>query len=506
MSSHRDSHEKIPSSPQRTSDILLNPALAHAPVDKDEDIVLPGEVDRPEPATAASILMDAMLARQGDEELQHKAVASFQRMAEADANRLLLGRSGCIQTVITAMRGFSGNSVLVRRGCSFLANIAYRSEENQKRVVDCRGVELLATLMRLREDDAEFHRGACHVLRNVTEGPVYIQKHAVHSGVLESVQRTLKSFEANADLQVHGIAAIGNIARSGLETQQRIRECGCIDAVIDAMRTHSSNFALQEKCVNTLRNVCHQNETNQRLVGEQGGIELLTVLLRENQDNPRFLVEVCSTLRYMSFVEENRSLMGKNGALVLIVESLQPVSNHCGGREAEKVLKALSNATFSPQENKQVLVRGGGLQVIMHVLTKLQNDADVLSCGLRVLRNVIDQCGVNGQQLAEMGAYSFAVERAERFKSHEGVSENLFAILVDATELEYDEGKLGISLNALQDMISQRLENLSESAPVQHLGRGLLAHLQRLEICMKAAAERGNRKKSLLRRIRRTIS
>lgn len=502
--SHNHSAEQVSNSPSSTPNDSQNVSSYGGP-----DLQTLPSVQRPESyLEALAVVVDAMFASPDDEQLQYKAIVSMSRIVHKRSSVDIsnIHRTGCIQAIIAAMTNFAEMTYFIRKGCFLLVSVAFRSQDNQNQICKSGGIELLATLMKRNEGDEKSQSVIFHALRNITEQIPRIQRYVVHLGLLEVIGHSLERFKENIELQIHAIAVIGNIACSGLEAQRRIRECGCLELIIQAMGDFSGEFSVQERCVNSLRNVCYRNESNQRMVGKLGGIELLTQLLENHQKNAPFLVEVCSTIRYMCLDEENRKMMNAR-AVEQIVKSLEPVSNYCEGADVEKVLKSLSNATFSPEENKRNMVTCGGIPAVMKVLHKLKNDPGVLCSGLRAFRNITDKGRANSKLLADVDVFSFGIERIRCFKEHEGLSEQLFTILLDIIEDDYDQEKIGMPLSEVKETVSTQLQNLSSSVPVQQIGRSLYIVLEKYEqAAIEAEAERGGRKRSLLRKFRRIAS
>lgn len=482
-------------------------AIQNADLDeRGDDEIRRLESNRPEPQQAVVILLDSMLANGEDENLQVKAIISLLRMSEISEERELLGSSGCLQAAIAAMKNFPDSSKIANSGCMLLANAAFDSVENKGRIRRCRGIELLVALMSRREFDEEMQCWACVALRNLTNLSEENQELAGSIGSLEVLHRVLRRFDWNKTLQTQGIAAIANIACGGLESQVRIRDSGCIEVVIDAMKMYPDNMAIQEQCVLALQNVCVKNGKNQRTVGELGGVELLTEVMRKHKSQAKLLAMVCSTLRYMCFEEKIRDIVGRNGALILMLDALQVVSDQCGAAEVEQVLKALTNATFSPCENKQVVARCGGVAGVMKVLVKYNDEAEVVESGLRVFRNVSDKGGVNCQVLETEGVFKYGLERLESFKEHSGITEHAFAIVVNGIHLQYDAERVGMSLGELRSLVIKQMSILPTCVQVHKLGREIAELLEKFEKQEVQAPLKKKRTKLVLEKLKRVAS
>lgn len=467
---------------------------------------IPASPRRPPPDEAVVILVDSMLEAPRDEMLQLRAMISLMRMSTDPCNCRLLGHSGCIQTCLHAMRNFPHNGHITKAGCMFLANICFSCEENKGRVRELRGIQFALRMMTHLEDDEEFQNWACLLLRNLTSESQESQVMASQAGVLEVLHRTLKRFDWNSSLQVHGIATVGNIACVGLHCQMEVREKGCIELVVDAMRRHVGNDHVQRHCITAMKNICMDNGRNQRVFKELGSIDLLTELMRKCGSNARLMVHACHTLRYMCFEEGVRDMVGKNGALILMTEWLERISVEVGGAGVAVVLKAVSNATFSPDENKQIVARCGGLEQVMNVLNVHKDDCDVVDAGLRVFRNMSDMGGVNCQMLADNDVYCYAYGRVEKFEGHESIFEHYLAMVTKAVSVSYDEERVGIGLEALTCLIDDRLGRYANNVEVHKLGRSLKVTLEDHAQVAQEAANRRKKSKSLIFRLKKMTS
>lgn len=458
---------------------------------------------RPEPHQAVVILLDSMLANANDEDLQVRAILSLIRMSGREEERTLVGESGCLQAAMTAMRNFPNSSRLLCRGNLLLATAARDSLENKKRISRGRGIEMLIALMSRCEYEEEIQCSACNALKHLTQHCEENQKVAGECGISAVLQRSLKRFYWNKALQTDGISTIGNVACAGLDYQKKLRDCGCIDVIVDTMKRFSESVTVQERCVVAIKEVCKDNSSNQRAVRQSGGVELLTEILRKYRTETKLIVMLCSTLRYICFEEETREAIGRNGALILLLSILEPVSKNGERGDVVTVLQALTNATFGPDANKEVIARCGGVGDIMKVLTDLEDEAEVIESGLRVFRNVSDTSGVNCQLLENGNVFKYAVDSIERFQQNAGISEQAFAIVINGIHGEYDERRIGLSMNALKDVVELQLNLLSTSIAVQKLGRDLLKKIQGLEIVQSDGASKKSRSRvlSTLKRI-----
>lgn len=429
---------------------------------------------QPSPEQAVAILVDSMLEFPEDEALQLSAIISLIRLSTSARNRHLLGNSGSIQTCLQAMRNFPHNRNIASSGCMFLANISFDHADNKTRFRQCKGLESVLSLMKLLHDDEDFQHWACFALRNMTTESHANQLKAAQIGVLQVLHSALSKFDCNSALQIHGVATIANIACGGLECQMKVREAGCVKIVVDAIRKHQSNLSLLTHGLIAMRNVCVENGKNQRLCGELGAVELLTDLMRSMESVASVIAQACCALRFLCFEESIRHTVGRNGALVLALKSLPLISRELGGEGVVSILQALSNATFRPDENKQIVVRCGGIEQVMRVLKDHENNCVVVDSGLRLFRNVSDRGGVNCQLLGNSDAYSFALDRVKQFADNPSIFEHFLAMYSNAFSVNYDEKRIGLSCEDLRHFIDEHMLKFSTNVQIHKLGRAVL--------------------------------
>lgn len=459
----------------------------------------------------AAALFDSMLVNPLDQSLQLRAILFMLRISRDCDGRQIIGESGLIQSTIIAMRNFPQNTHIAYNGCIILGNVSSGCEENKYRIRKYRGIHLIIAMMDRKEFDPDFHSWASFALQSITNDCQQNQKEAGARGALEIFQRVLKRYHSHKRLQTYGSAVIGNIASASPEYQRRARESGCVDIVLNAMKNHSSSALLQGLCIMAIMHICYKNEKSQLLIGELGGIELLANSMRRYNTNDELLLNSFAAIHHLCFVEDMRRDVGCCGIIVMIVDFLQRLVGRDGeeaGEEAEVVLEALRVATVSPDENRQKLIKCGGIKKIMNVVEYYRDNAAVVESGLRVFRNICDRGGVDCQMLGAAGVFSFAIEHVERFKTHAGISEHTFSLLYMASVIGYEEGFIGVTLAHVKSVVSQQLETLKTHAQVQKLGSEILSFLDGEEARYAEAYAKRNRrgKNSMLGRLRKAAS
>jgi hypothetical protein len=115
----------------------------------------------------------------------------------------------------------------------------------------------------------------------------------------------------------------------------------------------------------------------------------------------------CAALRYLCFVEENRTQVAANSGIETIVSALK--ENDKSESCVENALLAIGNATFNSPENKAVVGRCGGIQAIVKAVEGQRLNEQIQEHGCRVLRNLADGFELNRRVQGESGAINTAV-------------------------------------------------------------------------------------------------
>lgn len=451
---------------------------------------------------SVAILHDAMLATPADQDVQLRAITSLIRISAMDDLRLLVGDCGCIQTTISAMRSFPENVSLISKGCMVLANCAFCSEQNKNRIMDCRGIELLIALMGKQESNPDFLRWACLALRNLTHASKENQIEAASFGSMDVLQRILHKNCHFEQLLTQGVAAIGNIAGGDLDCQMRTRESGCIDVIMTAMKYFSS-CSFRGHCMISIKKICDRNEKNQMKVLELSGIELIEETLRTNPDNASIILKAFVAIRALCFHERVRGVVGRTGLLGTMLKTLPIAFEKQGGEVASAALKALNNATFSPEANKSILVRCGGIKTIMDLLRVYGENAETVEMGLRVFRNLSSRDGSNYEALAGGRVFSCALDQLGRDPPNANICEQVFVIISSALSAKLDVESFGRSSTETADVVRDQMVVLELNGTTQQIGKGILVALESITLVPNAVCpRRKSRFSHLLRKAR----
>lgn len=454
-----------------------------------------------------SILVDTMVTSPKDVELQLQIVMSLLRLSTVKENHKLLGYSYAIHASVMAMRTYPLHPYLPRCVCMFLANVSFNNSGNRERIQDCRGLETVYRLMAYLDEDEELQTWGCLMFRNVTTNSKPFQEFVGEMGFLVILRRALNRYPENRNLQVQGIATIANVASGGLQCQWLIRDSGCVDAVVNVMRRYSNVRKIQMHCLAAIRNMCDDNPRNQVVVRELGAIEMMMNLI-SNYGDSIMVVDVFRTFRYLCFDCGTREVLGKNGAIVIMLESLEMVSTDMGEDGIESILKALSNATYSPDENKQILIRCNGIEMLMKILDRYRDVYKVIDAGLRVFRNISDKGGVNCQLLGDGGVFAFALDRIQVFPDEPSILEHYLAMVINCMENCYNENLLGMSMASMRSYAEEKMVVFCDNIDVRKLGIAMEGLFNSHERTMQENAKKKNtvKRKSMFQRLKAIAS
>lgn len=448
------------------------------------------------PTEAIVALIDSMLATPDDEELQLKAIISLRKFSTNDGLRQFIGESGGVAVVSTVMRAYPRNEHLVINSFMLLANLAFENSENKDLIRKVNTIEKVISLMGQHQEHEEIQGWACLALRNFSNNNKNNQMRLANGGI-ESITKAMKRFTKSKQVQIHGSAALGNVAAGDLTCQMRCRDLGGINVILDAMQDNVLSSSLQEHGIVAIRNLCVKNQKNQRRIGELGGIELLVQAMTAHQDVRSIQLKACAAIRYLAYDATNRELLGRNGALTMIVKALEIIdsSSSHGTEEADHILKAMSNATFDNSENKRVLGRCNGIDVVFTVLEAHSQAPEIQESCLRVLRNISDGVKENCTALLKRGVLQKCLRNMEKFKTHAGINEHSIALLYNLTCYEPLAEEHGTCIENMRAVVVERLEIFADNPAVQSEGRDLVINLNRLKRIKTATTVRRDRNK-----------
>lgn len=430
---------------------------------------------RPEATKAVIVLLDSMLAHQNDESVQLKAILSLLRMSLNDAERKLVGDSGCIQPVIADLTLFPRNEHILYNGCKLLANVAFNCDDNKNRIRQCNGIDVIVNVMKEEPNNEELHIHASLVLRNATHGCRKNQLRARVIGAIDVLSDTLKRFPCNKKIQTNTISAVGNIACASMDCQMRIRESECIELVLFAMSQHASSSTVQNHSMVAIRNICNDNEKNQQRVGEKGGVKLIAAAMNSFRDDWELLVIASEAVRVLCLDGKNRETVGEVEIISPLVQSLgDTLERSQNMSDFVSLLKALSNAVFSPASNREKLISEHGVEAVMECIQKRKSNLEVVEGGLRVFRNVVDDGGDRCKCLGNSRVFSFAVEVMLADRRNAGICEHALALLLRAAVLPYDEDWIGMEAGKLKEIVQEQLEIHDFTIAIQKIGQKLL--------------------------------
>lgn len=447
-----------------------------------EKVAQKGESTRSAPTSTAEevvIIVDKLLECPDDEDLHLRALRSLRRISTTHEGRELIGSYGGIQIVADCMGKFGKNSnSLAAMSCVVVANLSFRSDGNKDKVRRARIIDFIFDLLRRENMSAEEMSHVCHAVQNITSGSTKNQVYMGAYGGIEALCLALKRHMGCAELQLQALGAFGNIARGGKTCQMKIREGGGAELILQAMRERSNNLAIQAKCAVALKNLCESNDRNSRVIGGFGGVDQIVQAMKTFSSETSLQAQACAALRFLSFDEENRERLGKNGGVVCIVEAIVVVQKDPDG--LDHVLKALSNATFDHNENKLVVARCGGVETIMSILSA-DAHAPIIEGGCRVLRNLTDCSEDMRRTIREAGVMSAAVEYLRLRRDEAAIIEHAIALLLNLIADGVTTSGFSRECDGAEvvELCEDAVRRLPESPAVTEYATTLIAELRR---------------------------
>jgi hypothetical protein len=420
-----------------------------------------------------------MLEAPEDTELNMRALRSMRRISTNDDGRRLIGESGGIQIVADCMRRLGNNSQLATVSCMVIANLCFNSPENKLRVYKSRVIDSMVGFLDSVHvgDQVAF---VCLALRNISNNCKENQIFLGASGGIDGLCKAMKHHLDHVDVMTQISAAIGNIACGNKNCQMRVRECGGLELLVQSMKTHPTSEAVQEHGMIALENVCRGNEKNQKLVGTHGGVDKVVLAMRSFKDTRNIQIRGCGILRILAFNEQNRERLGVNGGIACLVAALKVLAG--SDSDVEIALKALSNATYDHAENKNAVVRCGGIDVVLSILLAATDSDDVKRECLRVFRNLTDYSADVRSKLCRDGALHAGINCLERSSENAGVAEHSIAFVLNllSDAVSGDSPTPQLDKQQLAGHVQARVDRFLQNEQIQQHGPELLATLKRL--------------------------
>ncbi|XP_042001536.1 U-box domain-containing protein 4-like [Salvia splendens] len=209
------------------------------------------------------------------------------------------------------------------------------------------------------------------------------------------------------EAQIAAARAIGNL---NTMQKKRVAENGAISSLI--MMLHAQHYDSIEASLFALLNLAFGSERNKLLIAEAGAIPALLKIIKWRNES---LMELSlAALLILSSCSRNKLEIASSGAIQLLVELLDSLSQNVGSNQAKiDVVSTLHNLSTSPQIIPLIVACGGAI-VLIRLVYELDKSSDLVEKAMVLLESLVSSSQLALNQVSERdGAIEMVVEAVE---------------------------------------------------------------------------------------------
>ncbi|XP_057791716.1 U-box domain-containing protein 4 [Salvia miltiorrhiza] len=206
------------------------------------------------------------------------------------------------------------------------------------------------------------------------------------------------------------IAAARAIGKLDTMQKKRLAESGAISPLI--MMLHAQDYESIEASLFALLNLAFGSERNKLLIAEAGAVPALLKILQWRNES---LMELSlAALLILSSCSRNKIEIASSGAIQLLVELLNSLSQNVGSNQAKfDIVSTLHNLSTSPQIIPLIVVCGGVI-VLIRLVYESEKSSDLVEKAMALLESLVSSSQVALNQVSETGgAIQMVVEAVE---------------------------------------------------------------------------------------------
>ena len=311
-------------------------------------------------------------------EIQREAAAALSNLALAEANRILIAKSGALPALVNLVK--KPDTICQVHAGTALANLA--------------------------ESSGEVH---ALILSEQCLGPMcqLIQDQSTHVNVKQAVSRCIALFASNVEththlLQVSVIDSIKMLATSSSDAQCE-RFCALTVANLALVRENHSVLLnadtvesllplIHSDDIETLRGISFAihsfsiHEENHSMLELTAAVQSLVTLARCGDRDSS--LQACTAVKYLCVCERCRNMFVESGGL----EPLMALASSSDDLETKReVSAALRNISLSDQNKEAIMIEGGLVDIISKLARDPDNEVSHQACG--VIANVAERQG-----------------------------------------------------------------------------------------------------------------
>ena len=233
----------------------------------------------------------------------------------------------CKRVIDAVLKGMEDtlNAGVARAGCDTLWNLAANNNDNQKRIAEAGGIEMILRVMEMhRASNAEVAKNGCGALGTLAVNGENQKSIEEKGGIAMSLRMMKKHGESNAGVAENGCSVLLKLAYNNTDNQKSIEKKGGIAMILRMMERHGeSNASVAENGCGALYFLADNNDVNNNSIGEKGGIGMiLRMMEKHGASNASIAKNGCSVLWNLAINAENkRKILTANG--VSMVERMK---------------------------------------------------------------------------------------------------------------------------------------------------------------------------------------
>lgn len=191
------------------------------------------------------------------------------------------------------------------------------------------------------------------------------------------------------------------LAKLEADTANRVqfRTLGCIPLLVHHMAKNISNMEIQMTCCHVITSISDRDEAAQKEIGEREGIEAILDVLHKFEDQPQVCRAAFASLRGLTLVEHNRTVMVESGVLGCIISVLKNFMED--ENLVETAVATIARVVFGSNETREAFGALGGILLITYALQRYESSSSIQAEAALAIRNLGFECHANQNRMNE---------------------------------------------------------------------------------------------------------
>jgi hypothetical protein len=237
---------------------------------------------------------------------QHSIVAQkglevIALLARDDDSKLRLTANGAHETIVSAMKSFTGSKAVQQKACWALGNLCEGNSENQTRIgIDGAVMEAVVTAMALFQHDQLVQEYACRAITAIAWKHPANQSNFGIAGACVTVTRALDIFSNDRVIQTKGLRACYALANNHADNAGRLGESGCCRFVVSALEHFREDTEVRRSGCEVVANLAARSPENQAFLGDAGACPAVVSLMRASPHDESVQHYACIAVAYLA--------------------------------------------------------------------------------------------------------------------------------------------------------------------------------------------------------------